>query len=189
MYGLVNQAVQAYVVSRHGEAMWTRLAVEVRLEDDAFLTLEAYSDDVTYGLVAALAAETGEAADTLLVGIGKFFAGYVATRGYDDLMRATGGSFAQFVRNIGLLHAQVSIAFPQVKVPSFRVTDETPTSMRLHYYSVREGLAPMVIGLLQGVATRFGQEVQMRHDVIRGSDADHDEFCVECCPSRLIACP
>lgn len=189
MYGLLNQAVQAYVVSRHGNAMWTCVAEEVCPEDVPFLALELYPDGVTYSLVAALAAATGESASAMLTDIAKFFAGYFATRGYDDLMRATGGSFAQFVRNLDLLHAQVSTMFRHVQVPSFRVTDESGTSLRLHYYSTREGLAPMVIGLLNGVAMRFGQEIQMRHDVIRGSGADHDEFFVEFQPGRPLACP
>ena len=188
MYGLVNQVVQAYVVSRHGEATWTRVAADVHLEDDMFLTLESYPDALTYELVGALAARTGEAAEVVLNGIGKFFVGHVATRGYDELMRAAGGSFVLFVRSLDLLHAQVSVAFPQVKVPSFRVTDETPTSLRVHYYSTREGLAPMVVGLLHGVAARFEQELQIRHDVLRGIDADHDEFFVDFGPIRPGAC-
>ena len=188
MYGLLNQAVQAYVVSRHGDTMWTCVAEEVCPEDVPFLALELYPDGVTFSLVAALAAATGESADAMLADISKFFAGYFATRGYDDLMRATGGSFAQFVRNIDLLHTQVSTMFPDLKVPSFRVTDESGMSLRLHYYSSREGLAPMVVGLLQGVAARFGQELQISHDVIRGSGADHDEFFLEFQPGRTIAC-
>ena len=189
MYGLVNQAVQAYVLSQHDEAMWTRIAEVVYLEDDGFLTLELYPDQLTYTLVGALASETGEAAEAVMAAIGKFLTGYVAERGYDDLMRATGGSFAQFVHNIDLLHAQICVAFPRVKVPSFRVTDEVPASLRLHYYSSREGLAPMVTGMLQGVAARFGQELQMRHVVTRGNGADHDEFVLEFQPSRPTVCP
>jgi hypothetical protein len=189
MYGLLNQSVQAYVVSRHGDTMWTRLSEEVCPGDPPFLALDLYPDGVTYGLVAALAAATGEPAEAILTDVGAFFTGYFATRGYDDLMRATGGSFAQFVRNIDLLHAQISIMFPRVQVPSFRVTEESGTSLRLHYYSSRDGLAPMVTGMLQGVAERFGQNLHMRHDVSRSSGADHDEFFLEFSPSGSIACP
>jgi hypothetical protein len=50
--------------------------------------------------------------------------------------------------------------------------------MRVHYYSERLGLAPLMVGLLRGLVKRFGTEVDVAHDQIRGPERDHDEFLV-----------
>ena len=50
--------------------------------------------------------------------------------------------------------------------------------MRRHYHSEREGLAPMVVGLLKGLGKRFETLVEVTHDKVRGEGSDHDEFVI-----------
>ena len=42
------------------------------------------------------------------------------------------------------------------KLPRFSVEDLADGALRVHYRSEREGLAPIVVGLLRGLAGRFG---------------------------------
>ncbi len=176
MYGLVNQAVQSYVEGQWGEGVWRTVVASAQVEDPEFLTLESYPDSVTYAVVAAIALETGDSARTVLEGIGRVFTGYAASRGYADLLLATGGTFPEFVANLDRLHSQVAGTFPNFSPPSFRVTDLQPDALRLHYYSTRDGLAPLIVGLMHGVADRFALTLEIAHVVQRGRDADHDEF-------------
>ena len=53
MYGLVNKAVRGLVTQVAGEDAWARIRQDAGVEDDDFISLEAYDDDVTYRLVAA----------------------------------------------------------------------------------------------------------------------------------------
>ena len=84
-----------------------------------------------------------------------------------------------FLANLDDMHGRVESIFPQMKLPRFRVDDLEGNALRVHYGSDRDGLAPMVTGLLRGLAKRFGQQVAVRHMIARGPTAREDVFVVE----------
>jgi hypothetical protein len=52
----------------------------------------------------------------------------------------------------------------------------TPESLRLHYYSSRPGLWPVVVGVLKGIAREYFQldlQVELAHSRDKG-DCDHE---------------
>ncbi len=184
MYGLVNQMVQDYVTARHGEAVWARVAIAAQLDGIPFVLSAPYPDSLTYTLVGATCAETGLPSSDVLIGIGHFFTGYASSRGYEDLMRAAGGSFPLFLDNLDRLHSQLGNAFPELRPPSFHVSHVTEDTLRLHYYSTREGLAPMVIGLMQSLGDRFNLQIHVELLAPRGDGQDHDEFAIRFAPRQ-----
>jgi len=56
--------------------------------------------------------------------------------------------------------------------PRFRLIDVDDKTMRLEYHSTRQGLAPMVVGLLRGLGIRFNTTLDISHT----RREDHDEF-------------
>jgi hypothetical protein len=70
----------------------------------------------------------------------------------------------------------VAMIFPKLQPPHFRCTDITDRSLQLHYFSHRPGLAPFVIGLMQGLGQMFRTPVQVRRTVAKDQGADHDVF-------------
>jgi len=77
--------------------------------------------------------------------------------------------------NLHALHSHVAAGFPALRPPSFWCTDVGDGQLRLHYQSEREGLAPMVVGLVKGLGGVFNTPVTVSHVVPRGSGT-HDEF-------------
>jgi hypothetical protein len=73
------------------------------------------------------------------------------------------------------MHGHMGAMMPKLNPPRFRVEDTASDQIIVHYYSHREGLAPMVIGLLDGLARRFGDQVVIYHQT-KASLSDHDEF-------------
>jgi hypothetical protein len=65
-----------------------------------------------------------------------------------------------------------------LRPPSFTVRDETPTSLTLHYYSERAGLAPLVVGLLRGLGARFNVLLSIEHCRADGP-TPHDVFLLQ----------
>ena len=106
MYGLVNNALQTMVSDQYGKGVWERIVARVPACPPEFVSMESYSDDVTYGLVGAACEELGVEA----------------------------GSF---------LHELGALSYSKLQPPSFRVFDIGDTSLRLHYYSKRQGLQPL----------------------------------------------
>lgn len=178
MYGLVNKAIKDLVVSRFGEDTWREIRTRAGVPVDSFVSMTQYSDTVTYDLVGAASEILGAPAADILESFGKYWTVYTAQQGYGEYLRHSGSSLVEFLNNLDNLHARVELSFDELRPPSFRVTDATDEGLRLHYHSEREGLAPLVKGLLHGLGELFDTPIEVHHDRARGDGCDHDEFVV-----------
>lgn len=178
MYGLVNQAIRDMIVVSHGEEVWTRVRQRAEVDLEQFEGMEPYPDDLTHRLVQAASVELQADPHALLRAFGEFWVTYTAAEGYGPLMEMAGSTLPEFLHSLDDLHARVGINFPQLVPPSFDVEDQDAGSMHLHYHSTREGLAPMVIGLVEGLGDRFETPVEVEQLASRAEGADHDVFAV-----------
>lgn len=178
MYGMVNKAIEDMVISGHGEETWERIKEKAGVDVDVFISSEGYSDDLTYALVGAASEVLGRPADEILSAFGVHWIMKTAQGGYGDLMAAGGRTLREFLINLPQFHSRVSMIFPHLKPPHFDCTEVAERSLRLHYRSHRDGLAPFVTGLLHGLSQQFGTPVLIEHAAVRAEGADHDEFVV-----------
>lgn len=67
-------------------------------------------------------------------------------------------------QNLDALHDHLGTIYPGMRAPSFRCTDaEKGNSLILHYYSEREGLQDIVIGIIKTVAQQIhSTEIEMK---------------------------
>lgn len=179
MYGLVNKAVEQMVCVQFGEEVWETIKAQAGVDIDAFMSMEGYPDEVTYRLIAAASTVLNLPAAQVLEAFGEYWVRYTASEGYGELMQLAGSTLPEFLQNLDNLHARIGLTFTHLKPPSFQCTDATDDTMRLHYYSTREGLAHMVIGLLRGLGERFHTTVSVTQACDRSVGADHDEFIVQ----------
>ena len=183
MYGLVNKAIEDLVISLAGEETWLEIVRRAEVDVVTFVSLDSYSDDVTFALVEAASAVLGEPAEAILESFGEHWVRYTGREGYGHLMKAYGSDVASFLRNLDAMHARVALTMPDLRPPSFRIEQDGAEPhgaerFLVHYHSTRSGLAPMVTGLLRGVGALFDQQVDVQRRA-RGEDgADHDVFAV-----------
>ena len=176
MYGLVNQAIEELVTERFGIDAWTAIKRRAGVHEELFLSMQAYPDEVTYGLVAAASEILQVPAAQLLEAFGEYWTLYVGTRGYGQLFERAGRTFREFMLNLHDLHSNVAVGFPELRPPSFWCSDVSESRLRLHYQSERPGLSPMVVGLVRGLGTLYKTPVSVAHIVRKADGADHDEF-------------
>lgn len=177
MYGLVNKAIQGLVTQEHGFDTWEEVLECAGLDIAGFVGMEAYEDDITYRLVDAASKVLSTPADEILEAFGVYWTKYIADQGYGDLLNISGDNLAEFLGNLDALHTRVAATFPNLSPPHFE-TRPYDGGLILEYHSQREGLAPMVVGLIHGMAARFGQRVRVSHEGLR-KDAGHDSFRIE----------
>jgi len=156
MYGLVNRAIEDLVRKQHGEATWQRIRERAGVPGRAFVAMESYPDAITYALVGAASEGLGLPAESVLEAFGEFWMTYTAEEGYGDLLGLMGSTFEQFMDNLDAMHTRIAATMPHLVPPTFHREALADGASILHYESEREGLAPMVIGLLRGLAQRFG---------------------------------
>jgi hypothetical protein len=183
VYGLVNKAIQDMVCTRFGEDTWQKIKQTAEIDIDIFISMEGYPDDITHRLVKAASKILNLSSADIMQAFGEYWVQYTAQEGYGEMMDITGDTLPEFLENLDTLHARVGISFPHLQPPSFECTDVEEHSLNLHYHSDREGLSPMVIGLVRGLGTRFETEVNVVQTQSRENGADHDEFLVEYKPN------
>lgn len=185
MYGLVNKAIADMVRTHFGEETWQQIREKAAVEQESFLSMEGYPDDVTHRLVKAGSEVLNLSPAQIMEAFGEFWVQYTASEGYGELMDMCGDSLPEFLQNLDNLHARVGVSFPQLKPPSFNCEEVDESELTLEYRSQREGLAPMVMGLVKGLGNRFDTEVDISQTQSRDAGADHDEFLVKYQPNEL----
>ena len=176
MYGLVNRAIEGLVLERFGPEAWRRICKRAELADANFVAMEAYDDAITYGLVGAAAAELQLDPGAILEAFGEYWTAYTIEEGYGSLLSMMGATLDQFLDNLDSMHARVGGTMPQLVPPSFDREAQPDGSSILHYRSQRDGLAPMVLGLLRGLAKRFDVNLEIQR--LEPAGPGHERFLV-----------
>lgn len=117
---------------------------------------------------------------TLLEMFGEQFLLWCQESGYSKTLQLLGRSLQDFLTNLDALHDHLSIIYPQMDAPSFRCTAGLKKSeFLLHYYSERNGLENIVMGIVKSVAREFyNVEVEMKLLVRKGLENDHSIFSI-----------
>jgi len=176
MYGLVNRAIEQLVVSLKGETVWQRVCARAGDSGHGFVALHSYPDNLTYRLVGAVSEELSMPPESVLEAFGEYWILYTAEEGYAELLNSAGRSLREFLASLDEMHSRIESIFPHMMLPWFSIRDIEEDHFHLHYGSNREGLAPFVIGLVKGVAKRFGQQIEVRQIVSRIDGGDEDVF-------------
>uniref|UniRef100_A0A673HJM1 Guanylate cyclase soluble subunit beta-1 n=1 Tax=Sinocyclocheilus rhinocerous TaxID=307959 RepID=A0A673HJM1_9TELE len=112
---------------------------------------------------------------------GKMFFEFCQESGYDTILRVLGSNVREFLQNLDALHDHLGTIYPGMRAPSFRCTDaERGNNLILHYYSEREGLQDIVIGIIKTVAQQLhGTEIEMKVIQQKSEECDHIKFLIE----------
>ena len=125
---------------------------------------------------------TGLDHSTLLEMFGEQFLHWCAEYGQSQTLKLLGRSLQDFLGNLDSLHDHVSTLYPQMVAPSFRCSPgRRPGEFLLHYHSQREGLEPLVTGLVKAIAREYYKtEVKIGLLAKKGEEgSDHSVFSVE----------
>lgn len=176
MYGLINDSIRRLVIEEAGEDAWERIAARAGSGLRTFAALHYYDDALTYELVGAASQELATPADELLRRFGMYWSTRIAPENYGDYLAAAGMQLDQILGGLDAMHARLQTLFPQLRPPSIETAIPLPGVITVHYRSGRDGLAPFVVGLLEGLAELCEVPATVTQVAVRHQDADHDIF-------------
>ena len=176
MYGLVNRAMEEMVLLHHGADVWNQIKAKAEVDIDIFIANDGYPDEITYRLATAAADTLALPIEQVLHAFGEHWILEVGSKSYSGMMEAGGRTFPEFLANLPRFHDRVSLAFPHLSPPSFRVDAVSAAGLRLTYITERPGLAHFVLGLLSGLSIKFAQPIQCEHVAKKADGAPHDVF-------------
>jgi hypothetical protein len=177
VYGMINEAMRRLVGETAGADAWARIA-ERADTSESFAALSYYDDAITYSLVVSARVELGTPADDLLRGFGHYWSTRVGPENYSDILGATGTDVVGVLRNLDEMHARLQTLDPELPPPSFDVVDASVDAVDVHYRSDREGLAPFVTGLLEGLGDLYGTPATVELRSPKGQGQPYDVFLV-----------
>ena len=176
MYGIVNKSIQDLVIANFGIEKWEIIREKSGIDVDFFISNEAYDDDITFKLALAVSEEMNMSINEVLVTFGEWWIIKTTKEKYSDLMESGGMDLKEFIINLPMFHNRVTLIYPKLSPPEFKVTDVTNSSLNLHYISSRIGFQEFVRGLIQGLAKRFDTKVTIELIQSRNSGSDHEIF-------------
>ena len=163
MYLIINKAIKDLVLTNFGEEAWEEICFKAKGPSSEYTTLEVYDDKVTYDLVGAASEVLNVKPEEFLYLFGKHWVGYTKSHGYGALMDMFGHNFSESLKNLNQLHMRMGYSMPDMKAPDFKVIERGENELDVEYHSSRHGLAPMVSGLLDGMAEKFGETIEIEH--------------------------
>jgi hypothetical protein len=178
MYGLVNKAIEALVTEVKGADVWEAVKRKAGVDEPTFISMQSYPDEITYNLVGAASDILEMPAEEILRLFGRHWILYTAQVGYGDLLDINGTTLKEFINNLDAMHSRVASTMPELSPPSFECSDIDENTIEVLYFSDREGLAPMVTGLLEGLGEKFEMQVEVTHD-ISATNPDYERFTVK----------
>lgn len=171
---MVNQAVKDLVVTRFGTEAWGKICSHAKLPESDFEFLQYYPDNITYELVGAASLHLKLPAEVVLKEFGKHWVLYTAKEGYGPIMDLFGVDFKSCLKNLNNLHARMGMTMPNLNPPSFSFLQEDDNTYIVSYFSKREGLSPMVTGLLEGLAEKYSIKVTIEYSDTRNGKPEHN---------------
>ncbi|NHN37217.1 guanylyl cyclase [Pseudomaricurvus alcaniphilus] len=160
MYGLINKSLKSMVIDHHGQELWQQILSTSGVDLDSFVSMQRYDDQVTYALVGATSEVLKTPAEDCLEAFGVYWSTVVAPNAYGVLLDSTGTNLLEFLQHTNDLHDRITSTFIGYTPPHFEVSHED-NRVALHYESKRQGLTPFVIGVVKGLAQRFGSTIDI----------------------------
>lgn len=176
MYGMVNQGIRTFISDNHGPEVWADICDDAGITTDAFESTVTYDDAVTYKLVGSISKCLKLEPGTVLEVFGRFWPHFASETPIGKLIHFGGDNLVDVLDNLDDLHTRVNMSMPDLRPPSFDLEQVDDGRYILHYFTDREGLAPMVIGLVRGLAEQFGQKIEIEPADCRTKGAEHDTF-------------
>ena len=91
-----------------------------------------------------------------------------------------GRNLRDFLCNLDALHDHLATIYPGMEAPSFRCTETSDGTLLLHYYSRRQGLEHIVIGIVKAVAKEMlNSEVDVTVKQAKSDDHGHVVFAIK----------
>lgn len=155
MYGLFHRAIREMVTQRLSPAAWQTIEQKLGLGAADFITARVYPDEQTIDLFSACADAFSIEINDFFEQFGIYWVGFAMTGPYRGVMQTTGNNLPEFIANLDRMHGTVRAAMPDARTPLFDVLDVQDDTLVVRYRSTREGLTPLVKGLLIGLLDHF----------------------------------
>ncbi|MCV3271208.1 heme NO-binding domain-containing protein [Roseobacter sinensis] len=163
MHGLVNRAIQRFVVDSYGAPQWAAVA---RRADLGFVDFEAmwtYDDAVTPRVLTAVSDILDRPYDELMEDIGNYLVSHPNLEALRRLLRFGGVNFIDFLHSLDDLPDRARLAVSDLVLPRLELREHGPHQYSLACEGEIPGCGHLFTGVLRAMADDYGALVFLEH--------------------------
>lgn len=164
MHGLINRALQGFLMDTYGAPCWADCATAAGLPPEGLDPLHPGDAAVTDALLAAAAVRTARPREALLEDLGTWL---IFGRGLDwlrRLLRFGGGDFVDFLHSLDDLPGRARLALPDLVLPPIEVTERSSNRFQIVTQGAWDGFGHILVGALRAMADDYGALAMLDHD-------------------------
>ncbi len=156
MHGMVNRALQGFLVSTYGEEIWTEVRSQAALPFEEFEAMLHYDDGLTLSCFQAACQVLHKHPNALLEDLGTWLVTDKNLEPLRRLLRFSGARFLDFLHSLEEMGDRGRLAMPDLEMPVIELERQDPSSFRLRAKWVLPGIAPILLGCLRAMADDYG---------------------------------
>ncbi|UWQ94705.1 heme NO-binding domain-containing protein [Rhodobacteraceae bacterium M385] len=156
MHGMINRALQGFIVETYGKDVWAEVRSVADLRFDEFEAMLHYDDALTVSCFEAVTRIVHQPEVSLLEDLGTFLITHPPLDPLRRLLRFGGASFAEFVLSLEELADRGRMAIPDIEVPEITVRQIDVAEFELSARWRLPGIGALLLGSLRAMADDYG---------------------------------
>lgn len=164
MHGLINRAIQSFVIDSYGEAQWKASARRANIGLTSFEAMWVYEDQLTPNVLAAVCDVLDRPHDELLEDIGSYLVSHPNLKALRRLLRFGGVNFVEFLHSLDDLPDRARLAVPELILPRLELREHSASRYSLRCEGVIEGCGHLFTGLMRAMADDYGALVFLEYE-------------------------
>ena len=168
MHGMINRALQGFLVDTYGRDVWEEVRSVAQLRFGDFEAMLRYDDKVTFDCFEAATEILHKQPNALLEDLGTFLITHEPFAPLKRLLRFGGATFSDFVLSLDEMADRGRMAMPDIEMPDIEVIPIDENRFRLRAIWRLPGVGPILLGALRAMADDYGALATLSLDGIEG---------------------
>ncbi len=156
MHGLVNRALQRFLVDTYGQNVWDDVRLEARLTIENFESMLLYPDHMTMDTIKAASRVLQRDRASVLEDLGTFLLSSQGLEALRRLLRLGGDSFYEFLISLDDLSGRAKLAMPDLDMPELTFVQIGESSFAVDVNWTFPGAGYVFLGALRALADDYG---------------------------------
>jgi hypothetical protein len=163
MYGMIHKSLQDMICEEYGKAKWEEVFINSKANDEAFLSLNNYSDNIAYSIISSASRILNIPAEQFLKEFGIYWVLKTAKNNYSNLINQYGKNSFELLTNINSMHEKIASVFINYAPPIIETKRIDTSTLHILYRSTRKGFTPFMLGIIEGLAVYFDENIVIEY--------------------------
>lgn len=170
MQGIVNRAIQCFVLNTYGRSVWVEVCKRAGLGFTNFEAMLDYDPGSTERVLSSVEIELNRPISSLLEDLGTFLVTHRSTEVVRRLLRFGGNGFEEFILSLDELPERANLALADLQLPEITLRISGNRQFKVLVGDGLSGFSWVLIGVVRAMADDYGALAMIDHGQSDGRD-------------------